>query len=56
MVAADIGKGGVGVFVDVSRWSVEKFWDRRREYNDREVTLRIEVPMPVAVKRFLDKQ
>ena len=50
MVAANIGEGGEGEFVDVSRWSIEDFLRQKGQCGDRGVTLRIKVSMPVAMK------
>ena len=56
VVAADIGEGGEGDFVDVSSWSIEDFLRQKGQCGDRGVTLRIKLLMPVAVKKFIDKQ
>ena len=56
VVAADIGEGGEGEFVDVSRWSIEDFLRQKGQCGDRGVTLRILKSVDASVGQEVSRQ
>ena len=56
LLAADIGEGGEGAFVDISKLTAGEFLRRKEQCGDRGVTLRIRVRMPLVATKFLQDQ